>query len=134
MSHRHLAALRDHWVLYFHLIDASVTYPFWVPVVIAAAAYALFPAVVARIPPWSSAILVLASIWWGCRPPPSDATHATKIEAHLPLWRPSAGRWRVAISSRARRFVSTRTWEYRGLLARQTRSAIRRLAHRIYWS
>ena len=75
-----LAALCDHWELYFHPIGASVTYPFWIPVVIAGAAYALFPAAVARIPPWAGAILVLAVVWWGWR-----RFHAMHIAEKIPV-------------------------------------------------
>jgi hypothetical protein len=40
----------------------------------------------------------------------------------LRLW--SESRWRTAISSRARRFVSIRTWEYLDSMARDTRPAM----------
>ena len=47
---------------------------------IAAVAYALFPALVARIPLWVGAILILAVIWWGCR-----RFHAMHIAERIPI-------------------------------------------------
>ena len=75
-----LAALCDHWELYFHPIVASITYPFWIPVVIATTAYALIPTVIARIPLWAGAILFLAVVWWGCR-----RFHAMHIAERIPI-------------------------------------------------